>query len=146
MKKAGDIIKSIQSQPQFKKLQNFKCIDKILHMFLPRLHRFIEFCYIKNETLFIVLNHHGGKIEFDNSIKTIKDILNYNPIEECLSLNLKEIKTFVTNKPRKRVLKKEEKITNSIYPERAKGEFDIDVFKDEKLKKIALEIKEIIKG
>ena len=51
MKKASDIIQSIQLQPQFKKLQDFKCINKILSLILPTLHKFIVFSYIKNDII-----------------------------------------------------------------------------------------------
>ena len=145
MKKASDIIQSIQLQPQFKKLQDFKCIDKILSSILPTSHKFIVYGFIKNDILFIVVNHNIGKIEIDNNIKTIKDILKLKTPDECLGTNLKDIKTLVTNKPIKK-LKLDKKDTTSYYHERAKGEFDVDIFKDEKLKKIALEIKKIIKN
>ena len=146
MKKASDIVKSIQLQPQFKKLQNFTCISKILSMFMPTLHRFIEFSYMKNSTLFIVLNHSAGKQEFDNNIKMIKEVLNMITPEECLGVNINDIKTFVTHKPRKKAQQTIIKKTNSFYAERAKGEFKIDMFKDEKLLNIAKEIREIIKS
>ena len=143
MKKAQEILSSLQTQPRFKKLHTIACIKRLLSLFLPTLQRFVEFGYIKNDTLFIVLNHSAGKQEFDNSIKMIKSVLKEVKIEECEGVHFGEIRAFVTNKPR-RSRKKVNKETVPFYKERSRGEFRIDFFKDEKLKKIALEIREIV--
>jgi len=144
MKKASDIVKSIQLQPQFKKLQNFTCISKILSMFMPTLHRFIEFSYMKNSTLFIVLNHSAGKQEFDNNIDSIKSALKFVKPKECQETPIEDIKAFVTHTP----LKKVEFTPNKMYhyKERAKGEFDISVVHDKKLQGVLKTIQNIIKA
>ena len=144
MKKAHDILSSLQNQPQFKKLHNVRCIERILSVFLPSVQRFIEYGYIKNGTLFVVLNHNAGKQEFDNNIKMIKDLLKSVKIPECEGVSFSQIKAFVTNKPRrKRELKKE---TVPFYEERSCGEFDVEMIEDEELRNIAKEIREIIKN
>ncbi len=146
MKTAQDIVKSLQIQPQFKKLQNYQCIDKVLSMFLPSLHRFVEFGYIKNGVLFFVLNHNAGKQEFDNSIKMIKDVLNHAKPRECLGVEFEDIRVFVTHKQKKRSSKKVKIFTSACYKERSNGMFDVDVFGDERLRNVAKEIRDIIKG
>ncbi len=142
MKKASDVISFLQSEPRFKKLQNVRCIEKIVDAFLPTTRRFVEFGYIKNKTLFLVLSHNAGKQELDNNIKMIKEVLNSIVIQECQGVEFNEIRSFVTNKPRKKNQKKRSSVP--FYEERADGEFRIDMFKDEKLKSLALEIKKIV--
>jgi len=142
MKNAHDIINSLQNRPQFSKLSRFKCIDRIRLSFSPPLQKMIKFAYIKNSTLFFVLNHPGAKQEFDNNIQSIKSALKYVQPQECKGLDLKDIKAFVTHTPR------EENQTVEIkeaehYKERATGAFQITT-KDEKLRNIFESIKEII--
>jgi len=144
MKKAHDILSSLQNQPQFKKLHNVRCIERILSVFLPSVQRFVEFGYIKNGTLFVVLNHNAGKQEFDNNIKMIKDLLKSVRIEECEGVEFSQIKAFVTNRPRRK--KAPRRATVPFYEERSHGEFDIELIQDEELKSIAKEIREIIKN
>jgi hypothetical protein len=146
MKTAQEIVRSIQVQPQFKKLQQYQCIEKILAVFLPSLHRFFEFGYIKNKTLFFVLNHNAGKQEFDNNIKMIKDVLNHAKPQECLGVEFHDMKAFVTYKARKKTSSVAvENNTAPMYKERAKGEFTYEFFRDERLISIAQEIQKIIK-
>ena len=101
----------------------------------------IKFAYIKNETLFFVLNHPAGKQEFDNNIQSIKSALKFYMPEECKELVFNDMKAFVTHTPLKRhkiVIKKE------VYPERSSGNFEINI-KDEKLYDLVSSIKDIIK-
>lgn len=72
----------------------------------------------------------------------IKEVLNSIVIQECQGVEFNEIRSFVTNKPRKKNQKKRSSVP--FYEERADGEFRIDMFKDEKLKSLALEIKKIV--
>ncbi|NPA65531.1 MAG: hypothetical protein GXO11_01480 [Epsilonproteobacteria bacterium] len=146
MKTAQDIVRSLQVQPQFQKLQHVRCIHKILSMFLPSTQRFVDFCYIKNTTLFVVLNHNAGKQEFDNSIKMIKDVLNHITPDECKGIQINDIKAFVTHKPRKRKNRSLQSTTAPVYKERAKGDFQIREFQNPTLKELFLSIQEIIKS
>ena len=143
MKTAQDIVRSLQVQPQFRKLQHQSCIHKILSMFLPSTQRFVEFCYIKNSTLFIVLSHNAGKQELDNNIKMIKDVLNQITPSECQELKLSDIKAFVTHKPRK---KKKEQIADTVpwYQERSQGLFDTNYVENESLRSLFDSIRKII--
>jgi len=142
MKNASQIINSIQNKPQFSKLSYYKCIDKIKSLFSIPLQRMIKFSYIKNSTLFIVLNHPAGKQEFDNSIKSIKSALKFYMPTECSMNSVEDIKAFVTHTPDKKPIPF--KIKKQIYKERANGEFNIDI-KDEKLHSLIKSIQDIIK-
>ncbi len=145
MKTAKDIVRSLQVQPQFQKLQHYSCIRKILSMFLQSTQRFVDFCYIKNATLFIVLTHNAGKQEFDNNIKMIKDVLNHMIPEECKEVEIRDIKAFVTHKQRKR--KGEiEHVRVPFYKERADGNFFLKEFQNQEIKELFMSIREIIKS
>jgi len=144
MKSAHDIIHSIQNRPQFSKLSRFKCIDKIRLSFSLPLQKMIKFAYIKNSTLFFVLNHPGAKQEFDNNIQSIKSALKFVQPKECEELNITDIKAFVTHTPtQKKSSAAVAKPQN--YPERAAGTFEIHT-KDEKLQRLLESIREIIKA
>ncbi len=144
MKSAHDIIHSIQNRPQFSKLSRFKCIDKIRLSFSLPLQRMIKFAYIKNDTLFFVLNHPGAKQEFDNNIQSIKSALKFVQPQECKELNITDIKAFVTHSPSiKRISDDTHK--PQTYPERATGTFEIHT-KDEKLQALLSSIRDIIKA
>jgi len=142
MKNAKDIITLIQNKPQFSKLTKYSCIQRIQNIFSPALQRMIKFAYIKNDTLFFVLNHPGAKQEFDNNIQSIKSALNFHTPTECSEVNIKDIRAFVTHTPQ--ITPTFEVKKPVLYRERSSGEFQIDI-KDEKLKALVLEIREIIK-
>ncbi len=142
MKNASQIIHSIQSRPQFSKLSQFSCIKKIESIFVPALQRMIKFAYIKNNTLYFVLNHPAGKQEFDNNIQHIKSALKFHPPQECSETLIDDIKAFVTYTPIK--VPKKTKSKELRYPERATGNFTIET-KDEKLNSLLKSIQDIIK-
>jgi len=142
MKKASDIINLLQNKPQFSKLSYYKCIHKIESAFSKPLQKMIKFAYIKNKTLFFVLNHPGAKQEFDNNIDSIKSALKFVTPKECEDIQIDDIKAFVTHTPTKNVTFEPKEIEH--YQERAKGTFSVDMIHDEKLKNIAKTIKEII--
>ncbi|MDD2790793.1 MAG: hypothetical protein PHU40_09050 [Sulfurimonas sp.] len=109
---------------------------------MPTFQRFVQFTYIKNETLFFVLNHNAGKQEFDNSIQNIKKALNlYAPVE-CEELAIKDIKAFITHSPAQEELKPTQKVQK--YKERSSGDFAIDI-KDSRLNSLVQSIQNIIK-
>jgi hypothetical protein len=142
MKNAAQILNSIQNKPQFSKLNKYKCIKKIESMFMPTFLRFVKFSYIKNDTLFFVLNHNAGKQEFDNSIQNIKKALNLYAPQECEELAIKDIKAFITHTPSQDVEIAVQKVQK--YPERARGEFSIDI-QDSRLNTLVQSIQQIIK-
>jgi len=144
MKNARDIINSIQNRPQFSKLSRFKCIDTIRLSFSAPLQKMIKFAYIKNGTLFFVLNHPGAKQEFDNNIQSIKSALKFVQPEVCKELNIQDIKAFVTHSPTPKPNEQEQTKEHQHYPERARGEFQITT-QDKKLQEIFKSIQTIIK-
>jgi len=142
MKNASDILNSLQNKPQFSKLSHYKCINKIQSLFSAPLQRMIKFAYIKNATLFFVLNHPGAKQEFDNNIQSIKSALKfYNP-EECEENSVKDIKAFVTHTPSKVLTQPKHQVQR--YTERSKGEFEINI-QNEQLRSLVQSIQTIIK-
>ena len=142
MKNAGDILNSLQNKPQFSKLSHYKCIERIQSLFSAPLQKMVKFAYIKNNTLFFVLNHPGAKQEFDNNIDSIKSALKFCNPPECADETITDIKAFVTHTPIKKFSLQVPKV--QTYEERAKGEFDINIH-DEKRRLLAESIKNIIK-
>ncbi len=144
MKKASQIINSLQNKPQFSKLLKYKCISKIQSMFMPLVQKMIKFAYIKNNTLFFVFSHPAGKQEFDNSIQNIKSALKLHTPHECSDNVILDIKAFVTHTPvtQTQTTQVREEL---FYPERAKGDFEISVH-DEKLHSLIASIQKIIKA
>jgi len=143
MKNASQIINIIQDKPQFSKLNKVSCIKKIQSLLISPVQKMINFAYIKDNTLYFVFNHPAGKQEFDNNIQNIKSALKFAPPIECEGLNIEDIRAFVTHTPKtKQVVLKED--TKQTYPERASGEFIIDI-KDEKLNSLVKSIRDIIK-
>ena len=143
MKKASQIIHSLQNKPQFSKLLKYKCIAKIQSMFMPLVQKMIKFAYIKNNTLFFVFSHPAGKQEFDNSIQNIKSALKLYAPQECSEDMIHDIKAFVTHTPITTTQTNQAK-EDLFYPERAKGDFEIAVH-DEKLHSLIASIQKIIK-
>jgi len=142
MKNVNQILQNIQNKPQFSKLSRFACIKRIQSIFTPVLQKMIKFAYIRNDTLFFVLNHPGAKQEFDNNIQSIKSALNFHTPEECRETLIKDIKAFVTHTPNKvYTFQTKEPV---LYKERAKGDFEINI-KDEKLNLLLQSIQKIIK-
>ena len=142
MKNVSDILNSLQNKPQFSKLSHYKCIARIQSLFSPPLQKMVKFAYIKNNTLFFVLNHPGAKQEFDNNIQSIKSALKFCNPDECKEENIQDIRAFVAHTPAK-VFKLEKK-EPLIYPERSKGEFEINIHNQE-LKALVKSIQNIIK-
>ncbi len=100
------------------------------------------FTYIKNRTLFFVLNHPGLKMEFNYKLNLIKSLLDKvkNIDLKCKIIEVDEIKSFVSNKIEKLEPKKE----SYIYKERASGEFKI-LSNSKDLNRLFNQIKEVIK-
>ena len=75
----------------------------------------------------------------------IKDLLKGVQLEECEGVHFSQIKSFVTHKPRRKVSTRTPQ-TVPFYKERSLGSFDVEMLKDEGLKKIAQQIREIIRS
>jgi len=144
MKSSDKIIAHITGKPLFQKIGQKRCFEKLISLLPPQLSRAVMFTYVKNQTLFFVLNHPGLKMEFNYKINLIKSLLkkikDIDP--DCKNINVINVKAFVTNKinfnpPHP----PEPKFT---YTERATGRF-YNFATNEKIKQLFQEIKEEIK-
>lgn len=151
MKNAVQIINTLQYKPQFHKIVEYKCIDRLKSSLLLSIQNSIKYGYIKNNTLYFVMSANLNKLDVDNIINIIKSILNSPMIiesknfSECKDIKIDDVVCFVDHKPKKTA---EIYKTNSYeltYQERATGRADIDI-KDEKLKELAQSIFEIIRA
>ena len=124
MKDSRSMISHLIKQPSFQKCEQIRCFERLLAVLPSTFTQWIKFLYIKNETLFFVLNHPCAKMEFNYKRNLIKSLLsaliNHHP--ECESLRVKEIQSFVTN------VKDEAPhlLTQNgaiVYPEQSKGTF-----------------------
>ncbi len=138
MKKLNDIISHFKNLPEFNRLDTFTYIRKLIDILPPRLKQGVKFAYIKNETLFFVLNHPLYKKEFETNAN---DILSLAKKYEVLNVN--EIKFFVSHTT---IKNKEEDDTfeDEKYKERSYGIFE-NHLSDEKLYKKFENIRNIIK-
>ena len=150
MKNASQIITTIQYKPQYKRILQHKCVQKLKSVMLPAIQKSIKYGYIKDAKLHFVIASTLDKYDRDNIINTIKTILNGNMIQksenlrECLGENIEDVIIRVDHKP----LNTFEPYTTSAdklcYYERSSGNFEIAI-KDEKLFALAQEIQRLIK-
>ncbi len=143
MKSINQIISHIISKPQFQKISQKRCFDKLVKLLPPHLKNAVIFTYTKNQTLFFVLNHPGLKMEFHYKVNLIKTLLKQiKTIDvECKTMqDILDIKYFVSNK---QPLQKKKQKNKLFYKELAKGEFKI-LTKNKKLQNLFLQIKDAI--
>jgi hypothetical protein len=124
MKSAKSIIEHLLHQPQNSKVLEMACFEKVKSMLPAHLRASIMFIYKKNNTLFFVLNHPGMKMEFHYKHTLIKTLLNKlkDFDENCNDLDIKEVKSFVSNKipapaPKKVTVER-------YFTEKSKGTFE----------------------
>jgi len=141
MKNSHDILNLFRNQKTFAKLNQQKCFDFIKKLLPPMLEKQIRFIYHKGDTLFLVLNHPGAKMEIDYRLKSIKDLLKDALAKSCSQLSIINIKTFVTNKPIIKEIPKQQTI--QTYKERSSGDFKT-TSSDEKIKELFQSIKDKI--
>ncbi len=100
MKRSDKIIAHLTRKPLFQKIGEKKCVEKIIAVLPPHLQKAVMFTYIKNGTLFFVLNHPGMKMEFNYKITLIKTLLkkikDIDPL--CADMQIADVRAFVTNK------------------------------------------------
>jgi hypothetical protein len=144
MKTAQEIISHLINKPQNSKIIQKGCIDKLISLLPPHLANAVMFTYIKNRTLFFVLNHPGLKMEFNYKHNLIKSLLNkIKDIDlKCQIIEVDEIKSFVSNKIKPPVINQKPLLT---YKERSSGKFDNLASSDE-LKELFEKIKETIQN
>ncbi len=145
MKNSKKIIAHIVKKPYFHKIGEKKCFAKLITLLPPQLQKAVMFTYVKNRTLFFVLNHPGMKMEFNYKITLIKSLLKkIKDIDEnCKDVQITEVKAFVSNKITH--APPPEVITNFTYKERATGRF-YNFATDARLKALFQQIKEDIRN
>lgn len=143
MKKANFIISHLKQQPSFEKLEQIIAYKKLFALLPNRLGEAVRFAYNKNQTLFIVLDHPGYKMEFNYKITLIKSLLKelIKQDSTCKCIDADEIKIFVTNKAPFYLNTK--KIAGPFYEEKSFGKFE-NLSKNVKLNKLFEEIRETI--
>ena len=151
MKNVSQIMSSLQNKPQFSKLLEYRCINKLKSSLLLSIQNYIKKGYIKNNTLFFILKARLNKHDEQNNIQMLKTILNSPMILksekflDCIDIKIDDIVFFVDNNPSKEILLHTTNAHNEIYNERADGNIEINI-QDEKLKQIANNILTIIKN
>lgn len=142
MKKANIIIEHLQNTPHLRKLREQKYFNKLKNILPSALKNGIKFIYKKDNILFFVLSHNLFLSEFNYNLKTINKLLkNLEEIEQ-ISLNIKEVKAFISHKPLVRESKSVD--THIKYIESANGDFKNSI-KDRELNSIFEKIREDIK-
>ena len=141
MKTAQDIISHIVKKPQNSKIVQKVCIDKLVSCLPPHLQKAVMFTYIKNQTLFFVLNHPGLKMEFNYKHNLIKSLLNkIKDIDsKCQKIEVTAIKSFVSNK----ITPPKPKEISFTYNERSSGDF-VNLATSQELKALFENIKRTI--
>ena len=151
MKNASQIITTIQYKPQYHKLLEHKCIDKLKSSLLLSVQNYIKYGYIKNNKLFFVISATLNKLDINNNINTIKMILNSPMILEsekfleCLDFQIDDVVFYVDHKPKQKLQLHQTHSADATYAERASGSLHVEM-QDEKLQKLADEILNIIKA
>ncbi len=144
MKSVNQIISHIVSKPQFKKISQKRCFDKVVKLLPPYLQKAVMFTYTKNQTLFFVLNHPGLKMEFHYKVNLIKSLLKELKTThlDCKDMqDIRQIKAFVSNKTIQNRPKQTKKYS---YKELSNANFKI-LTNNKKLKNLFLEIQKVIK-
>ena len=150
MKNANQIISYLQSKPQFSKLVEYRCINRLKSSLLLSIQNYIKKGYIKNNKLFFILKAKLNRHDEEKTIEMLKTILNSPMILksekflECENIKIDDVVFYVDNKPQSKSTLHEVKTHTQTYPERASGDIDVDI-KDEKLNSLVQSIQKIIK-
>lgn len=150
MKNASQIITTIQYKPQYKRILQHKCVQKLRSIMLPAIQRNIKYGYIKDSKIYFVISSALNKYDKDNIINTIKLVLNGNMIKknenlfECIDTHIEDVIVKVDHKPVFDFKPYTTDAHNICYFERASGDLSIKIH-DEKLNKLAQDIQNIIK-
>lgn len=145
MKSSQKIIAHITKKPYFHKIGEKRCFAKLVSLLPPQLQKAVLFTYVKNRTLFFVLNHPALKMEFNYKMTLIKSLLKkIKDIDEnCQNIDVSDIKVFVSNRAPK-MTPPPPPPSKFRYRERATGRF-YNFATDPKLKTLFSEIKASIK-
>ena len=151
MKNASQIITTLQNKPQFSKLIESKCIQRLKSSLLLSIQHNIKYGYIKNNILYFVLTTRLNKLDIDNIINTIKMILNSPMILasdnflDCLDAGIGDVQIYTDPKPKLEVKLFSTDAHNLFYKERASGDIKFEI-EDKKLNELTQSILKIIKS
>jgi len=141
MKSSHFVLHTLRNHKSFSKLKQQACFYSIKALLPFSLAKHINFIYHKGDTVFIVLDHPGVKIDVDYKLNYIKGLLKEVLVKNCTELLIVHIKTFVTHKALKRETPKQ--ITIQTYKERSSGNFKI-TSNDKKINELFQSIKDKI--
>jgi len=150
MKNSSQIINIIQYKPQYKRILQHKCVQKLKSVMLPTIQKSIKYGYIKESKLHFVISSTLNKYDKDNIINTIKMILNGNMIEknenlvECIDAHITDVIVKVDHRPLYEFKPYTTNADKLTYFEQASGEIKVEI-SDLKLRKLAQDIQNIIK-
>lgn len=136
MKNISQILNLLKSQKTFSKINVVETFNMFYKIIPKNISSGIEFMYIKNDTLFMVLKHQIYKTECEYNKATLKKILTQIP-----QIAASDIKFFVSNK--KQIKSSTQAITDETYNEKSHGIFT-NLAKDENLNDKFEEIRAII--
>jgi hypothetical protein len=145
MKKVSEILSHIRNQPQFRYLKKQECFSRYISLLPMKWQKAISFVYIRNNTLFIAINHPAFKMELnynkDLLTSILRDLKTY--VIECKELQASDIVIFVSRYNKKKSKEADEE-TVPYYYEASSGDFKIEANSSdiaEKFKEIQKSIK-----
>ncbi len=151
MKNASQIITTLQNKPQFDKILEYRCINKLKSSLLITIGNYIKKGYIHNNKLFFVLGATLDKHDIENNISLLKGILNSSMLLEserffeCKDIQIDDIIFYVDHKPKPKVKLHNTQTHESTYIERATGNIEVNIH-DKKLNELVNSILDIIKA
>lgn len=90
------ILSHLSSRPQFRLLKRQGCYQRYISLLRPKWQKAVAFVYIKDETLFIAVNHPAFKMELnynkDLLISLLRDLNKY--ITECENMKASKVVIF----------------------------------------------------
>ena len=96
MKKASSILSHLSSRPQFRLLKRQGCYQRYISLLSPKWQKAVAFVYIKEETLFIAVNHPAFKMELnynkDLLISLLRQLNKY--VEGCENMIASKVVVF----------------------------------------------------
>ena len=133
MKDMQSVISEISNRKEFKKLNEFLIINKLIAALPFYLRKSFLFSSIKGRTLFLAMNHPSISSEINNHKKEIflnqiKQIKKIAPLDSNIQ-KIEDIRAYVPNNILGRfntIKSKTEKIEFYFYIERAFGDFEIE--------------------
>ncbi|HOI83836.1 MAG TPA: hypothetical protein PKW30_05965 [Campylobacterales bacterium] len=140
MKQAAELFRHL-SFASNNKVEFFSCINKLKKLFPPVLAKGVKSAYIKDDTLFFILENKTLEFEANYKLNSLTPILKeYCRMDpQCQSLMFSKIKAYSRAEPPKHEVK-----TTFLEKERSNGDFENN-FTNETLREKLETIREQIK-